>query len=344
MKLSDFDYKLPKELIAQYPLKDRCASRMLVLNKSNGIIEHRHFYDLPKYLDKGDAVVLNDTKVFKARLVGKRKGFPGKIELLILKETEKGIFECLAKPSKRFKSGTGLEFGDGLEAEVVAVKDETRLVKFNTQGNMYAIFEKIGQMPLPPYIKRPTGTEDDLTYQTVYAKKPGAVAAPTAGLHFTDSLLNKLKESDVNINYITLHVGYGTFRPIDCENIKEHKMHSEYYEISDDAARAINNAKASGAKILSVGTTACRALESAAQSTIDHRLSAIKDETDIFIYSGYNFKITDMLLTNFHLPKTTLFMLVCAFAGYDNAMRAYREAVEQKYRFYSYGDCMLCLS
>ena len=336
IKLSDFDYMLPKELIAQFPLKQRDESRMLILDRKTGKTEHGHFYNLSDYLNKYDAVVLNDTKVFKARLIGNRKGYSGRIELLLLRKDKAGIFECLAMPAKKMPAGTRLEFDDGrLKAQVVDAKDEIRFVKFNN-GNL-SHFDKIGFVPLPPYIKRSPQPEDETQYQTIYAKRPGAVAAPTAGLHFTDSVMDKIKKKGVKTVYITLHVGYGTFRPVDTDNIKDHKMHSEHFEISEKSADEINKTKQNNGKILAVGTTVCRTLESA---TV---LNAEKGETDLFIYPGYRFKMTDMVLTNFHLPRTTLLMLVCAFGGYDNVMKAYREAIEQKYRFYSYGDCMLII-
>lgn len=341
MKLSDFNYKLPQELIAQHPLGQRDKSRMLVLNKDSGDIQHRHFYNLPKYVNNDDAVVLNDTKVFKARLIGKRAGFSGKIELLILNKKKDHVFECLTKPSRKLKPGTMLEFAQGsVKAEVIEKKQETSFIKFNN-GSILD-FEKIGQMPLPPYIKRQPQYDDEIKYQTIYAKNTGAVAAPTAGLHFTDSVLADIKQKNTNIIYITLHVGFGTFKPVDVDDIKQHKMHSEYFDISKNAASKINETRQQGGKVLAVGTTTCRALESSVfDNSSRFTVHDSRSNTDLFITPGYNFKVTDMLLTNFHLPCTTLLMLACAFGGYEKIMNAYKEAVKERYRFYSYGDCML---
>lgn len=341
MKLSDFDYRLPQKMIAQYPLGQRDKSRMLILDRESGRIQHRHFYNLPDYLNKNDAVVLNDTKVFKARLIGNRRNYTGKIELLLLKEGKKHTFECLAKPAKKLGIGTELEFDNGnLKAQVIDAKDEIRFIKFNNSNLSH--FNKIGLVPLPPYIKRIPQPEDETRYQAIYAKRLGAVAAPTAGLHFTDLVIDKIRNKGAKIVYLTLHVGYGTFKPVDIDDIRKHKMHSEYFEISKESACKINRAKQNNGKILAVGSTACRALESVVilQNT-KYEIRDTKNSTDLFIYPGYHFKIADMLLTNFHLPRTTLLMLVCAFAGYNNVMKAYREAIKQKYRFYSYGDCML---
>ncbi|UCH11891.1 MAG: tRNA preQ1(34) S-adenosylmethionine ribosyltransferase-isomerase QueA [Candidatus Omnitrophota bacterium] len=342
MKLSDFDYTLPKGLIAQYPLRQRDESRMLVLDKENGKIEHCHFYDLADYLSKPDAMVFNDTKVFKARLTGKRTGYTGKIELLLLREGNSGVFECLAKPARKLVIGTELEFGNGgLTASVVDRKDEMCFVKFSN-NNLYSVFNKIGLLPLPPYIKRKPQPEDEIRYQTVYAKRLGAVAAPTAGLHFTTSVIDRIKNKGAGIIYLTLHVGYDTFRPVKVDNIKQHKMNKEYFQITKKSVDEINKTKQNKGRVLAVGTTTCRALESASiLRDTRYEIRDTKAETDLFIYPGYRFKIIDMLLTNFHLPKTTLLMLTCAFGGHDNVMKAYQEAVEKKYRFYSYGDCML---
>jgi len=336
MKLSDFNYTLPKELIAQYPREQRDKSRMLVLDRKTGRIEHRRFYELPDYISKPDAVVFNDTKVFKARLIGRRIGYTGKIELLLLREKNSGVLECLAKPARKLVTGSKLEFGNGkLTALVVDKKDEACFVKFS-------IFNKIGLLPLPPYIKRKPQPEDEIRYQTIYAKSSGAVAAPTAGLHFTTSVMDKIKNKGIKIAYITLHVGYDTFRPVKVENIEEHRMYKEYFEIQKEAADEINKIRQEKGKILAVGTTTCRALESATVLRItNYELRTTKRETDLFMFPGYHFKTIDMLLTNFHLPKTTLLMLTCAFGGHDNVMKAYQEAIEKKYRFYSYGDCML---
>ncbi len=337
MKLSDFDYNLPKELIAQHPLKERDSSKMLVLHKKTGAIEHKVFYNLPEYLSKNDLVVLNDTKVFKARLLGKRKGFTGKIELLILKQTEKNIFECLVKPAKRFKPGTKLEFGNNGKIRASVVNFERGLCFIEFDNNSLKDLDGAALTPLPPYIKRLPSPEDEARYQTIYARAPGAIAAPTAGLHFTHSVIDSIKGAGADTAHITLHVGYGTFQSVKNDDITKHKMHSEYFEIPQAAAEKINKAKQANSRILAVGTTSCRTLESAAA------LRRTKGETDLFIYPGYSFKMTDMLLTNFHLPKTTLIMLVSAFGGYDFVVRAYKEAIEKGYRFYSYGDCMLIL-
>ncbi|MFH0731827.1 MAG: tRNA preQ1(34) S-adenosylmethionine ribosyltransferase-isomerase QueA [Candidatus Omnitrophota bacterium] len=344
MKLSDFDYTLPQELIAQYPAQKRDSSRMLVLDKNSGKIQHRNFTDLPDYLNKNDAIVFNDTKVFKARLIGNRQGFSGRIELLLLRENPAGTFECLAKPAKKLSKGTVIEFADSkLTATIVGAESETRYVSFQTNGaSLDKCIEKIGIMPLPPYIKRQPVLDDEKRYQTIYAKNSGAAAAPTAGLHFTDTIIKKITAKGAKTVYITLHVGYATFKPVTADAVEAHKMHSEYFKISKNAASAINKAGQNNGKVLAVGTTVCRALESAAGVlNAQYSILTTQNETKLFIYPGYNFKITDMLLTNFHLPKTTLLMLVSAFGGYDNIMRAYQEAIEQKYRFYSYGDCML---
>ncbi len=352
MKLSDFDYTLPKGLIAQYPLRQRDESRMLVLDRENGKIEHCHFYDLADYLSKPDAMVFNDTKVFKARLIGKRTGYIGKIELLLLREGKSGVFECLAKPARKLVIGTELEFGDGrLTASVVGAASggeysrpeaaPTIRIKFSN-NNLYSVFNKIGLVPLPPYIKRKPQPEDEIRYQTIYAKRLGAVAAPTAGLHFTTSIMDKIRQKGIKVAYVTLHVGYGTFKPVNVSDIKKYKMYSEYFKIPEQSADIINKTRKDNGRILAVGTTVCRALESASiLRDTRYEIRDTKAETNLFIYPGYHFKTIDMLLTNFHLPRTTLLMLTCAFGGYDNVMKAYQEAIEKKYRFYSYGDCML---
>ena len=342
MKLSDFDYTLPKGLIAQYPLRQRDESRMLVFDRENGKIEHCHFYDLADYLSKPDAVVFNDTKVFKARLIGKRTGYIGRIELLLLREGKSGVFECLAKPARKLVIGTELEFGNGrLTASVVDRKDVMCFVKFSN-NNLYSVFNKIGLLPLPPYIKRKPQPEDEIRYQTIYAKRLGAVAAPTAGLHFTTSIMDKIRQKGIKVAYVTLHVGYGTFKPVNVSDIKKYKMYSEYFKIPEQSADIINKTRNDNGRILAVGTTVCRALESASiLRDTRYEIRDTKAETNLFIYPGYHFKTIDMLLTNFHLPKTTLLMLTCAFGGHDNVMKAYQEAIEKKYRFYSYGDCML---
>ncbi len=342
MKLSDFDYTLPKELIAQYPSRQRDKSRMLVLDRENGKIEHCHFYDLADYLSKPDAVVFNDTKVFKARLIGKRTGYTGKIELLLLREGKSGVFECLAKPARKLAIGTELEFGNGrLTASVVDRKDEMHFVKFSN-NNLYSVFNKIGLLPLPPYIKRKPRPEDEIRYQTIYAKRLGAVAAPTAGLHFTTSIMDKIRQKGIKVAYVTLHVGYGTFKPVNVSDIKKYKMDSEYFKIPEQSADIINKTRKDNGRVLAVGTTVCRTLESAANLQLaTYNLQLANGATDLFIYPDYRFKVIDMLLTNFHLPRTTLLMLACAFGGHDNVMKAYQEAINRRYRFYSYGDCML---
>lgn len=339
MKLSGFNYNLPRQLIAQYPLPERDSSKLMLLNKRDSRIEHRRFSELILYLKKGDLLILNNTKVFNARLFGKREGFDGKIEILLTDKLEENLYACLCRPLRRFKEGTRLIFGDGrLKAEIVGSEDELRLIRFYANGSLYKILEEIGEVPLPPYIKRIPEKEDKDRYQTVYADNIGAIAAPTAGLHFTEGFIDRLKARGIAIAFITLHVGYATFKAVKEEDISEHKMHKEYFSISGEAAEKINNAKANGNKIVAVGTTVCRALESAAMGG---KLKAITGATELFIYPGFKFKVTDSLVTNFHLPRTTLLMLVSAFAGRDNIMRAYSEAIKEHYRFYSYGDAML---
>lgn len=344
MKLADFDYKLPKELIAQYPLPKRDTSRLLVLRRKSGKVEHHTFKDIFLFLKRGDLLVLNDTKVFKARLLGNRQaGHEGKMEALLVEKKSDNLYAALCKPYRKFKEGTKIIFGNGrLRAEVAGEEDNFKLLRFYTNGNIYKILQKIGNVPLPPYIKRDPQKEDEKRYQTIYAKTTGAIAAPTAGLHFTKRLISKIKREGIDIAYITLHVGYATFKPVKEEQINRHKMHKEYFEISKNSADKINRAKDKGGRIIAVGTTACRALESAALKTAGVTECA-GQATDLFIYPGFNFKVTDGLITNFHLPRTTLFMLVCAFAGKDNIAKAYSEAIEKQYRFYSYGDATLII-
>lgn len=338
MRLADFDYSLPRELIAQRPCEKRDESRLLFLHRQTGKIEHFIFKDLPGLLNQEDLLVLNDTKVFKARLIGKREGFEGKIEILIAHNLRDSIYNVLAKPSKKLLTGTKIVFDDKrLNAEVVGRENDYTQLRFNVSGSLYSLLDEIGSVPLPPYIRRGTEEWDESRYQTIYAKNKGAIAAPTAGLHFTESLINRIKEKNINMAYLTLHVGYGTFKPVVEADIVKHSMHKEYYEITDKAAGLVSNAKTSGKKIIAVGTTACRALESAAIKR------DTESSTDLFIYPGFNFKIIDGLLTNFHLPKTTLMMLVSAFAGGENIMKAYQEAIRQRYRFFSYGDAMLII-
>ena len=338
MKTDDFDFYLPKELIAQTPLDKRDASKLLVLDKENGNISHKHFGDIIDYLDKGDTLVLNDTKVIPARIIGIKEETGAVIELLLLNEINKGQWECLTKPAKRIKEGTVVNFGNGLLKAVCtsSLDDGIKHYKLIYDGILYEILDKLGEMPLPPYIHEKLKDKD--RYQTVYAKNIGSAAAPTAGLHFTEELLNKIKNKGINIAYITLHVGLGTFRPVEVSDIKNHKMHSEYYEMNSKTADLLNKTKENGKKIISVGTTTTRTLE-----TIMNKYGTFKKcsgNTDIFIYPGYEFKAIDRLITNFHLPKSTLIMLVSALAGKENIMKAYNEAVEKKYRFFSFGDSM----
>ena len=341
MKLQDFYYDLPQELIAQDPLLDRTSSRLMHVDKNSGNIEHKIFSDVIDYLNEGDCLVINNTKVIPARLFGTREGHEGKVEILLLKRRENDIWESLVKPGKKCKVGTMLVFGDGLlKAEVLeVVEDGNRLIKFYYEGIFEEILDKLGQMPLPPYITHEL--KDKTRYQTVYAKHDGSAAAPTAGLHFTKELLEKIEKKGIVIANVTLHVGLGTFRPVKVENILEHHMHSEFYMIEESEALKINRAKEAGKRVISVGTTSCRTLESAA--TEDGRIEASSGWTDIFIYPGYKFKLIDGLITNFHLPESTLLMLVSAFAGKENIMAAYEEAVKERYRFFSFGDAMILI-
>lgn len=343
MKLSDFYYDLPKELIAQYPAGKRDESRLLVLHKDTGIIEHRIFKDIVEYLNPGDLLVLNNTKVLPARLMG-YKETGGKIEALIVNTVQgKCGYEALLKPARGINAGSQLIFGDGgLRAEVTSIEDGRRFLKFACNGNLKKVLDKIGQMPLPPYIKRNADVLDAERYQTVYASKKGAIAAPTAGLHFTKGLIENISEKGVDIEYVTLHVGYGTFRPVKSESIEEHIMEKEYFEIENKVIEKLNNKKA---RVIAVGTTSARTLEAFfSKSPTSHpNPSSYKGWTNLFIYPGYKFKIVDNLLTNFHLPKTTLLMLVAAFCGRELLFKAYQEAIKKRYRFYSYGDAMLVL-
>lgn len=339
MKKEDFYFELPQELIAQDPLEDRSGSRLLVLDKESGEIEHRIFRDIKEYLEPGDCLVINDTKVIPARLIGSKVGTNAKIEILLLKRKENDIWETLVKPGKKAKPGTKISFGEGLLiGEVLDVVDEgNRLIQFSYEGIFEEILDQLGQMPLPPYITHQL--EDKNRYQTVYAKHSGSAAAPTAGLHFTPELLEEIKESGVEIAHVTLHVGLGTFRPVKVENIQEHHMHSEFYRIEASEAEKINRAKREGHRVICVGTTSCRTVESAAKP--DGTLSECSGWTEIFIYPGYRFKVLDCLLTNFHLPESTLIMLVSALAGREHVLHAYEEAVKERYRFFSFGDAML---
>ena len=340
MNLHDFYYDLPEELIAQDPLADRSSSKLMVLDKKTGRTEHRIFKDIIEYLNPGDCLVINDTKVIPARLIGEKEGTGAAIEVLLLKRKEDMVntWEVLVKPGKKAKPGTRINFGNGkLVGEVIDIVEEgDRLIHFSFDGIFEEILDELGQMPLPPYITHKL--EDKNRYQTVYAKHEGSAAAPTAGLHFTNELLAEIEAKGVKIARVTLHVGLGTFRPVKVENILDHHMHSEYYEISEEAADTINSVKQSGGRIIAVGTTSTRTLESVADT--HGCIKPCRGWTDIFIYPGYEFKAIDCLITNFHLPESTLIMLVSALAGKDNVMAAYREAVENRYRFFSFGDAM----
>ena len=338
MKTSDFDYDLPKELIAQDPLEDRSASRLMVLHRKSGTIEHRVFHDIVEYLRPGDCLVRNNTKVIPARLFGMREDTGATIELLLLKRRENDVWETLVKPGKKAKPGTVIDFGDGILTGTVieTVDDGNRLIQFSYEGIFEEILDRLGQMPLPPYITHQL--KDKNRYQTVYAKNEGSAAAPTAGLHFTKELLAQIQEMGVKIAHVTLHVGLGTFRPVKVSNVLDHHMHSEFYRIEEDAANMINETKKNGGRIICVGTTSCRTIESAAAE--DGTIRACSGWTDIFIYPGYQFKILDCLITNFHLPESTLVMLVSALAGREHVLTAYEEAIRQRYRFFSFGDAM----
>ena len=341
MDVKDFYYDLPQELIAQDPLEDRSSSRLMVLDKITGEVEHRHFKDITEYLRPGDCLVINNTKVIPARLYGVKEGTEAKIEILLLKRKENDIWETLVKPGKKCKIGTKIVFGEGiLTGEVVDIVEEgNRLIQFHYEGIFEEILDRLGQMPLPPYITHQL--QDKNRYQTVYAKYDGSAAAPTAGLHFTKDLLKKIEEKGVVIASVTLHVGLGTFRPVKVENVLEHHMHSEFYRIEPEEAEKINAAKKAGKRVIAVGTTSCRTLESATDE--NGILKAGSGWTDIFIYPGYPFKMIDRLITNFHLPESTLMMLVSALAGKDKIMAAYEEAVKERYRFFSFGDAMFIM-
>ena len=336
MKKSDFYYDLPQELIAQTPIEPRTASRLMVLDKATGKSEHKNFVDIKSYLREGDCLVLNDTRVMPARIYGKRIDTGSIVEFLLLKQKQNNCWEVLAGPGKKAKPGHKFTFSDELSCEVIDVLDNgNRIIKFDFVGNFFEILDRIGEMPLPHYITEKL--ENKERYQTVYSKNLGSAAAPTAGLHFTDELLNEIENMGVKIAYVTLHVGLGTFRPVKEENILDHKMHTESYYISSEAAEKINSAKLNGGRVICVGTTSCRTVESAASNGGIRECSG---DTDIFIYPGYEFKCLDALITNFHLPESTLIMLVSALAGYENTMNAYKEAVNEKYRFFSFGDAM----
>ncbi len=339
MKTEDFKFDLPEELIAQDPLEDRSSSRLLVLDKATGEVEHRAFRNVIEYLEAGDCLVINDTKVLPARLIGEREGTGAKVEVLLLKRQVNDVWEALVKPGKKARPGMRLIFGGGLlVGEVMEVVEEgNRLIKFEYQGIFEEILDQLGQMPLPPYITHQL--EDKNRYQTVYARHTGSAAAPTAGLHFTPELLAEIKAKGVEIARVTLHVGLGTFRPVKVENVLEHHMHSEFYQVDQEAADKINTAKASGHRVICVGTTSCRTVESAAED--DGSIKACSGWTEIFIYPGYKFKVLDNLITNFHLPESTLIMLVSALAGKEPVLAAYEKAVEERYRFFSFGDAMI---
>ena len=338
MNVKDFYFDLPQELIAQDPLEDRASSRLLVLDRETGEVTHRKFRDILGYLNPGDCLVINDTKVIPARLIGSREGTNAKIEVLLLKRRENDIWETLVKPGKKAKPGTVIPFGDGLlKGTVIDVVEEgNRLIQFSYDGIFEEILDRLGQMPLPPYITHQL--QDKNRYQTVYAKHEGSAAAPTAGLHFTKELLQEIEDKGVKLAHVTLHVGLGTFRPVKVENVLDHHMHSEFYMVEESEAEKINQTKRDGGRVICVGTTSCRTIESASDE--NGILKAGSGWTDIFIYPGYQFKILDCLITNFHLPESTLVMLVSALAGREHVLAAYEEAVKERYRFFSFGDAM----
>lgn len=339
MKTSDFYYDLPEELIAQTPLEPRDSSRLMVLHKKTGEIEHRHFYDILDYLNEGDCLIMNDSRVLPARIYGVKDETNANVEFLLLNCIEGKKWEALAKPGKRAKIGTSFSFGDGLmHCKVIDILDDgNRILEFECEGNFYENLDKLGQMPLPPYIHEKL--KDKERYQTVYSREIGSAAAPTAGLHFTKELMKKAEEKGVKIGFVTLHVGLGTFRPVKVDDVTKHKMHSEHYDMSEETATLINETHRNGGRVFCVGTTSCRTVESVAKR--EGEIKASDGMTDIFIYPGFEFKAMDCLITNFHLPESTLIMLVSAFAGYDNIMNAYNTAVAEKYRFFSFGDAML---
>lgn len=340
MKKSEFFYDLPEELIAQTPLEKRDDSRMLVLGRKTGEVSHEHFFDLKKHLKPGDLLVMNNSRVIPARIYGKRLDTGSSVEFLLLKQVENNLWETLVKPGKKAKVGKEFNFSDIMKGTIEGIGEEgTRYIRFESDENIYTALDKIGQMPLPPYIKETL--KDKERYQTVYSDPVGSAAAPTAGLHFTDELLREIKDMGVGIAYVTLHVGLGTFRPVKEEEITDHIMHSEHFVLTQETVDAINETKKNGGRVIAVGTTTTRTLESVARDF--GKLVACDKNTDIFIYPPYEFKVLDGLITNFHLPESTLIMLVSAFAGFDNTMNAYKEAVKEKYRFFSFGDCMMIL-
>lgn len=340
MKTSDFYYDLPGELIAQTPVEPRNSSRLMVLPRKGGEPIHKHFYDLPEFLKPGDCLVLNNTRVLPARLYGTREDTGAVVEFVLLRQHGNKLWECLAGPGKKAKTGYKFRFSDKLTAIVTDVlEDGNRMIEFACEGDFFAVLDEVGQMPLPPYIKEKL--KDKERYQTVYSKDAGSAAAPTAGLHFTKEMLESIKAMGVNIAYVTLHVGLGTFRPVKVEDVTQHKMHTEHYYIPEEAAKTINETRKNGGRVICVGTTSCRTVESCAKKYGE--IKECSGDTDIFIYPGFEFKCMDGLITNFHLPESTLIMLVSAFAGYDNVMNAYNTAVKERYRFFSFGDAMLIL-
>lgn len=341
MKTSDFYYDLPKELIAQTPVTPRDSSRLLVYNRKDNRIEHKHFYDIIDYLEEGDCLIANDSRVLPARIFGAKEGTGANVEFLLLKQVKGNTWETLCKPGKKAKAGSRFVFGDGImTAEVIDVKEDgNRIVEFGCDENFFAALDKIGQMPLPPYITEKL--TDKERYQTVYSHELGSAAAPTAGLHFTEDLMEKIRQKGVRIAYVTLHVGLGTFRPVKVDDVTNHKMHSEHYEVPEETARIINETKKNGGRVIAVGTTSCRTLETVA--TKYGEIKPCEGWTDIFIYPGYEFKVLDGLITNFHLPESTLIMLVSAFTGYEETMKVYKTAVAERYRFFSFGDACLFL-
>lgn len=344
MHIDDFDYFLPEELIAQHPTSKRENSRLMVIDRKNKTIDHKHFYDILEYLNKGDCLVLNNSKVLPARLKGTKKSTGVSVEFLLVKRLEGDFWETMVKPGRRLKPGDEVVFSENppLSARIIEYGDGgTRLVEFEYEGIFMELLEKVGQIPLPPYINRENEEEDKDRYQTVYCLNEGSVAAPTAGLHFTDEILSKAKEKGVDIAYVTLHVGIGTFRPVKCESIEDHQMHFEEYKIKEDVAEIINKTRAGGGRVIAVGTTSTRTLESASDK--DGLIKAGEGSTDIFIYPGYKFKAVDCQITNFHLPKSTLLMLISAFYDRDEILKAYEIAVNERYRFFSYGDAMIIL-
>lgn len=342
MRTADFDYELPQELIAQDPLTDRSSSRLLILDKNTGAVKHGVFTDIADYLHEGDCLVLNNTKVIPARLLGIKPDTGAAIEVFLLKRLSDNEWETLVRPGKKLREGARVSFGDGLLTGEIAtcLPDGNRIVRFDYEGIFEEILDKLGEMPLPPYITHKLKDKD--RYQTVYAKFEGSAAAPTAGLHFTNELLKTIQDKGVRLAYVTLHVGLGTFRPVKVDDVTAHKMHSEHYFIDKETADIINNTKANGGRVICVGTTSCRTIESAAVKSPDggYMIDSTEDDTEIFIYPGYEFKLTDCLITNFHLPQSTLIMLVSALAGRDNVLAAYAEAVDMRYRFFSFGDAM----